>query len=66
MQELIKNLFDLPRTIFGSNKNSFILRILDAMHIGNDIYPPVEINILIFFFFKKKKDLKIRINNEKN
>jgi hypothetical protein len=39
----------------GSNKNNFILSILDAKHKGKDMYPPVDINISIFFFFKKNK-----------
>ena len=55
-QELINNLFDLPKTMFGSNKNKLRLSILDAIHKGKDIYPPVEIKISIFFLFNKKYD----------
>ena len=54
-------MFDLPKTIFGSNNSSLIFKILAPMHRGSDIYPPVEINILILFFLKKEIDLKIKI-----
>ena len=38
---------------------SLICKILDARHKGRDIYPPVEINILIFSFLKYKIDFII-------
>ena len=63
-----KNLFALPRTIFGSIKKILILNTFAAKHNGKDIYPPVEIKIEIFSFFKSIKHLKVKkstFNNAK-
>ena len=38
---------------------------MDATHKGNDIYPPVEINISIFLRFKKNKDFNEVLNDAK-
>ena len=40
--------------------------IFAAKHTGKDIQPPVEIKVEILFFFKTKKDLRVRNNIFKN
>ena len=54
-----KNKFDLPITMFGSNKIILRFSTFAARHTGKDIYPPVEIIIFILFFFKKIRDFNI-------
>ena len=61
---LKKNRFDLPIIIFGSNKKILQFKILPAIQIGKDIYPPVEITILILCFFIKKIDFKIDVKKK--
>ena len=61
-----KNKLALPKTIFGSN--NIILQLINfaPIQIGKDIYPPVEITVLILFFLKNTTDLTIemkKINN---
>ena len=68
LEKFKKNLLALPRTMLGSIKKIFILNIFAAKHSGNDMYPPVEIKIEIFSFFKSIKHLKVKksaLNNAK-
>ena len=55
-------MFDLPKTILGSNNMIEIFKNFADKQNGRDIYPPVLITNFILFFFKYKYPFIIEIN----